>query len=611
MEENIVTDCNIPSTSQLNTSVVPLLQSDSDSENSDQEQNLPVKKKRVYQSWEFVKKFDNSGLAQKALDQEKIWSINYSNVSEEGKKIYYRCNKAKRRGSQCSAKRYLLYDSLSDAVFLYQTENDHDHDSNESTERGLSERLKEEINKLFDLHLKPKAIMTALSKVEGLKLPKMSQLRNYLSDRRRALYGNHTISLGELERWLQDNSTLPENSHEAFVTAYEISEKEATFRFVLSSKYLLELAQEVNILHVDATYKLIWQGYPVLIVGTTDKQRKFHALCLAVSTTEQKDDFKLVFKSMKDNIQLLFSSAFRPTILVADAAKNIQNAFNEEFEDSKVRMCWAHAKRNIQSKVESLVEKAAQRQILADIDILHSLTDQDAFDKATVYFLQKYEREKSFVEYFRDQWLLQNRNWYLGAAPSSPSTNNALEAFNKVIKDSNTLRERLQLSRFLVLAKEMVNEWSLKYTQNPSENYFAKLPEITLKDWTDSYNWAKLPKEIVIIPNNNNDNLTHYQVPAAEAKECAIFENPPENFDEFKEQFFNKWKVILPQNKEQWTQGTCTCPNFYKMYMCKHIIGLSIRLKYAVPPVEAKNIPLGQKRKRGRPSKAKPALIIQ
>jgi hypothetical protein len=67
----------------------------------------------------------------------------------------------------------------------------------------------------------------------------------------------------------------------------------------------------------------------------------------------------------------------------------------------------------------------------------------------------------------------------------------------------------------------------------------------------------------------------------------------------------------LSINKEEWAQVKCTCPTFFKMYMCKHVIGLSIRLKYTVPPVEAKNIPLGQKRKRGRPSKAKPALIIQ
>ncbi|KAL0831843.1 hypothetical protein ABMA28_001373 [Loxostege sticticalis] len=565
-------DRSVAGPSQINKSVVPLLQSDSDGEYSDQEQNIPMKKKRVYQSWVFVAKFDSASLAHKVLDQENIWSINYSNESEEGKKTYYRCNKVKKRGPQCSAKRYILYDSLSDAVLLYRTEDGHDHESKESTERGLSEVVKLKVNELLDLNLKPKAIMTALSQVEGLKLPKMSQLKNYLNDRRRALYG-------ELERWLPDNSALPENLHEAFVTAYEISEKEASFRFVLSSKYLLELARHVDILHADATYKLIWQGYPVLIVGTPDKQRKFHAICLAVSTSEQKDDFKLVFKSMKDNIQLLFESIFKPTVLVADAAKSIQNAFNEEFEDTKVRMCWAHAKRNIQSKVESLVKKTTQKQILADIDILNSITNQDDFDKATNCFYKNMTMKVLLR-------ILKN-------TPLSPSTNNALEAFNKVIKDSNTFRERLQLSRFLFLAKKMVNEWSIKYTQEPVEKYVAESPEISLKDWTDSYNWAKLQKEIVIT-TNDSENFTYYRVPAAEAKECAVFEKPPEKFDEFIEQLFKKNGLKV-----------------HALAQHLHIIGLAIRLKYAVPPVEAKNIPLGQKRKRGRPSKAKPALIIQ
>jgi hypothetical protein len=44
--------------------------------------------------------------------------------------------------------------------------------------------------------------------------------------------------------------------------------------------------------------------------------------------------------------------------------------------------------------------------------------------------------------------------------------------------------------------------------------------------------------------------------------------------------------------------------------MCKHIIGLAIRLKAAKPPPAAKEIPRGQKRKRGRPNKSSKALII-
>jgi hypothetical protein len=50
---------------------------------------------------------------------------------------------------------------------------------------------------------------------------------------------------------------------------------------------------------------------------------------------------------------------------------------------------------------------------------------------------------------------------------------------------------------------------------------------------------------------------------------------------------------------------------FFKQLCCKHIVGIAIRLKHALPPPEAKNIPIGEKRKRGRPAKAKKALIVQ
>jgi hypothetical protein len=45
--------------------------------------------------------------------------------------------------------------------------------------------------------------------------------------------------------------------------------------------------------------------------------------------------------------------------------------------------------------------------------------------------------------------------------------------------------------------------------------------------------------------------------------------------------------------------------------MCKHVVGIALRLKFCRAPAEAKNIPLGQKRKPGRPAKAKKALLIQ
>lgn len=380
---------------------------------------------------------------------------------------------------------------------MFKTNADHDHDEKKefTSSYGLSDTVKNEINRLFDLKMKPKAIMESLSKMKNIKVPKMSQLRNYLSDRRRAIYGQSTISLGELEAWIHSHSSLPLDPHEVFVVCYRIEdsdEQNPTFRFMKSNKYLIEISKDARVVHADATYKMIWQGFPVLVCGTTDQNRKFHPLCLTISSNEQKEDFKLMFQGLKDKIQEIFESSWNPKVLVCDAAKSIQNAFLEVFgEHVVVRMCWAHAKRKIQERIARIKNKVLRDDILNDVDALHSITDANIFDAASEAFVQKYEDEIEFVTYFRAQWLLQNRNWFLGAAPNSPSTNNALESFNRVIKDSNTLRERFPLSRFLVVAKEMVNQWSNKYITNPDDNYIANTPSLTTKHWTEAYQWTK------------------------------------------------------------------------------------------------------------------------
>ena len=50
--------------------------------------------------------------------------------------------------------------------------------------------------------------------------------------------------------------------------------------------------------------------------------------------------------------------------------------------------------------------------------------------------------------------------------------------------------------------------------------------------------------------------------------------------------------------------------SFFKNYICKHAVGMAIRLKYCKPPAAAKIVPVCEKRKRGRPAKAKPALLV-
>ncbi|KAH9632266.1 hypothetical protein HF086_002901 [Spodoptera exigua] len=83
---------------------------------------------------------------------------------QEKKKRFYRCNKVPRKGVQCAAEMYLLFEADSEAVLLYSTDREHNHDFENNYRYGICDETKSEINKLYDLHLKLKSILEHLKK---------------------------------------------------------------------------------------------------------------------------------------------------------------------------------------------------------------------------------------------------------------------------------------------------------------------------------------------------------------------------------------------------------------------------------------------------------------
>lgn len=133
------------------------------------EQPLEKKKRLKGREYIFVKKFTNADEAESFVQAENTWSVKVSHDTEEGNKKFYRCRKVKFRGPQCAASIYLLFEANSSEVLLYRTDSDHDHESiaKAETRHGICQETKEEINKLFALHLKPKAILNNLKKLKG------------------------------------------------------------------------------------------------------------------------------------------------------------------------------------------------------------------------------------------------------------------------------------------------------------------------------------------------------------------------------------------------------------------------------------------------------------
>ena len=87
---------------------------------------------------------------------------------------------------------------------------------------------------------------------------------------------------------------------------------------------------------------MIWQGYPVLIVGTTDRAKQFHPFGLSVCINETQEDFAFIFKSLKSAVLYINAFDYQPTILIADASPAITHGFLEAFERLTHRIIAGH-----------------------------------------------------------------------------------------------------------------------------------------------------------------------------------------------------------------------------------------------------------------------------
>ena len=108
--------------------------------------------------------------------------------------------------------------------------------------------------------------------------------------------------IGELAEFCIKNSVLPGEDfpNQPFVLDWIIFDKsdpdslidyeeDDQFRVVITARNLLKFSLHFTlVLQTDGTYKLMLQGFPVLLVGASDFDRRFHGIVLAVCTRERQ-----------------------------------------------------------------------------------------------------------------------------------------------------------------------------------------------------------------------------------------------------------------------------------------------------------------------------------
>lgn len=438
--------------------IVPNFVSDESCECSN-EHSPPPKRQRQNVTYKTQRTFASLAEAKLYIVNQHLWQYKFKSNSIDGDKLIYLC----KYSSKCSARVCVWLPNNTTEASVQSNECDHDHSAKQMN--GIPPDCKEAILELWNQGTrKPKSILDALRKKEIL-CPTVIQLNNYLVRVRRG-EGPPILSLGQLESFVTQSSTVPpiDDLDKPFVVNYNFDYDQKNFGVFWSSHRLLSLMDKTSSINIDATYKLTFLGFPVIITGTTDKARHFHPFGIALLSNENTEAFSFVFNSL-----IKTKASYKPTVLIADCAPSITNAFETTFGKNYTRVfCWYHVKRNLDNKLKS-VPKEKYNQVQSDLYQLQCCLSLDQFKVAFECFFNKWSRDEnltSFLQYFKTEYFDQRFNWFEGAALGYPSSNNALEATNAIIKKEHTLRERLSIQKFIETAEEIVRKWSTERQPN-------------------------------------------------------------------------------------------------------------------------------------------------
>ncbi|CAF0706525.1 unnamed protein product [Brachionus calyciflorus] len=199
-------------------------------------------------------------------------------------------------------------------------------------------------------------------------------------------------------------------------------------------------------------------------------------------------------------------------------------------------------------------------------------------DKKLSSSIPKQTKHLDFMSYFKQTWVNSiNCAWYEGAAEKIPSTHNGLESNNRTIKDVYTLRERLAPFK---------------------------------KEYKISYDI--LISETSILQNNGDDFVLTTKDKSKFIKKKFIYGD----YYSFKNVDFDTAVcfmsvAVVSLNRKDWVDSKCTCGHFLKNYICFHLIAVAAQQNIIEITLKYKRVPLSQKKKIGRPPKAKKAYIKQ
>jgi len=468
----------------------------------------------------FLCKDDADLFLQNMLKQSCIKGREHN--TSNARKRYVYCKY--RNNASCPKEWVFVYPHDDVKVYLHEKDCDH-NDLPFETSRGLSDQLKAIINECVERgQAKPKQIIAEMrrSGISGTNEPEnlRQKISTYVAYQKKKRYGESGFTVADLYQFCSDNEKDPQLKDQCYVIGYEFPEDigldgVSKIRILLSSKRLLDHTPSTicSQIHADKTYKLLWQGYPVFVIGSSDKRNVFHPIAIGVCGHENADDFEFIFNTLRN-------FGYNPEYLMCDDADAIRNGAKRVWSNIKCGMCFSHVFMNSERSSKILKDQNLKFKVLDGIKTLQlSNTESElkkGFDLLSESLLevsmdQDLRRSLlSFLDWFKKQWIDHNPFWFEGFNVLGPMNNSGLEGLNATIKEEGTLRERMGLMPYLNVLKELLHSWSLdRNPESPNCKFYQiELPPPDAKMFKKAYSFVKEKRKILTVEVDVNAKNT-------------------------------------------------------------------------------------------------------
>lgn len=323
---------------------------------------------------------------------------------------YYRCGLIIRSDhKKCPVRgRVIRTHSTSNFQTEYTTW-EHDHTA---AKTKLPQDYRAEIAEQAKSKVRPANILKSTNNRLGNKYPlKIRQVRYEIS---KMSSSQPIVNFGDLAAWIKSKRAIPNDLDEPFCIGFTQNPSNMKFNAVFSTLRLLSHADQ-SIWCADTTYKTVWQGYPLNIIGAQDAMQKFHPLAVALSSNESTSEYQFVFESIKLTAEKLLNISVKPSHIMSDAAHQIPKAFSLVFSHvngtNYALMCWFHVAKALKDK--KCTKPDVQGQIMIDVNVLQQCPSDEIFKNVSARFIAYWsEFDKEFTDYFQKQWIELHPNWY-------------------------------------------------------------------------------------------------------------------------------------------------------------------------------------------------------